>query len=84
MYTYDAERFRTEFQRSFTWLAGFLRNVRRDPAHPAAFDAGSGEVWSYGALNEEANRLASALRAHGVGPGDLVLYQLYNSLPFLL
>jgi acyl-coenzyme A synthetase/AMP-(fatty) acid ligase len=84
MYTYDAERFKTEFERSFTWLEGFLRNVRRDPRHPAAWDAISGRAWSYGELNGEANRLANALKKHGLGPGDLLLYQLYNSLPFLL
>jgi amino acid adenylation domain-containing protein len=31
-----------------------------------------GETWSYAALNARANQLAHALRARGVGPGDLV------------
>ena len=27
--TYDVSAFRAVFERSFTWISGFLRNVRR-------------------------------------------------------
>ena len=83
-YSYDAANFRAVFERSFTWLSGFLRNVRRSPEKTAVIDPMGDRFWSYAALNGEADRLAGALQGAGVGPGDLVLYQLYNSLPFVL
>ena len=83
-YTYDAEAFRSVFERSFTWIAGFLRNVRRSPDAPAVIDAGTGRRWTYAALNADVNRFANALRCRGMGAGDLLLYQLYNSPAFLL
>ena len=30
-YTYDAENFKEIFEKNFTWLNGFMRNVRRFP-----------------------------------------------------
>ena len=82
--TYDVGAFRAVFERSFTWIAGFLRNVRRFSDKPAVIDPASGRVWSYDALNRAANRLANAMQAAGMGAGDVVLYQLYNSVPFVL
>ncbi len=38
-----------------------------------------GETWSYAALNARANQLAHALRARGVGPGDLVAIRMERS-----
>ena len=37
-----------------------------------------GAAWSYRALNEQANRLANALKANGVGRGDCVALYLPN------
>ena len=82
-YTYDAEGFRAVFERSFTWLAGFRRNVFRSPGKIAVIDPAAGRQWTYGELDRVTNRLARALMAHGVGPGDRVMYQLYNSSPFV-
>ncbi|MBR3556494.1 MAG: AMP-binding protein [Oscillospiraceae bacterium] len=82
-YTYDAENFRRVFERSFTWLAGFRRNVGRSPRKTAMIDPLREESWSYERLDRETNRLARALQAHGVGAGDVVLYQLYNSPQFV-
>ena len=82
--TYNVSAFRAVFERSFTWISGFLRNVRRFGEKTAVIDLASGRKWTYGALNRDANRLANALLAAGVGPGDVVLYQLYNSPQFLL
>ena len=70
-YTYDAENFRRVFQRSFTWLAGFRRNVGRSPDKTALIDPLRGETWSYLRLDRETDRLANALRAHGVGAGGV-------------
>ena len=82
--TYDVSAFRAVFERSFTWISGFLRNVRRFGEKTAVIDPASGRTWTYAALNRDANRLANALLAAGVGPGDVVLYQLYNSTPSVL
>ena len=82
--TYDVSAFRAVFERSFTWISGFLRNVRRFGEKTAVIDPASGRTWTYAALNRDANRLANALLAAGVGPGDVVLYQLYNSPQFVL
>ena len=71
--TYDVSAFRAVFERSFTWISGFLRNVRRFGEKTAVIDPASGRTWTYAALNQDANRLANALLAAGVGPGDEVL-----------
>jgi len=82
-YTYDAAGFRAVFERSFTWLAGFARNVRRFREKTAVIDPMARRQWTYGQLDGETNRLANALAAAGVGEGDVVLYQLYNSPQFV-
>jgi len=82
-YTYDAEAFRPVFEENFTWINGFLRNVRRSKDRPALIDPPTGRVWTYRTLNEDANRLANALAARGVGKNELVFYQLPNSPAFV-
>ena len=37
-YTYDAENFKEIFEKNFTWLNGFMRNVRRFPDKTAMID----------------------------------------------
>jgi long-chain acyl-CoA synthetase len=81
-YTYDAEKFIDVFEKNFTWLNGYMRNVRRFRDEPALIDPIKDELWTYGKLNENVNRLANALKAHGVGKNDIVLYQLMNSPQF--
>lgn len=86
-YTYDADNFKKIFEQSFTWINGFIRNVRRFPDKPAMIDPakdGSERVWTYAELNSDVNRLANALADSGIGEGDIVLYQLYNSPQFVL
>ncbi len=75
--------FRENFESSFTWMEGFLRNVRRFHDKTALIDPILQKEWSYSELNEEANRLANALQNDGVGYGDLLLYQLVNSPEFV-
>ena len=82
-YTYDAENFKKVFESSFTWISGFMRNVRKYGSKTAMIDPAAEKIWTYDELNGDVNRLANALAAHGVGPGDLVLYQLYNSPQFV-
>lgn len=81
-YTYDAQRFAEVFEANFTWLNGFMRNVRRFGEKTALIDPATGESWSYGQLNAQCCRLANALGSRGVGKGDIVLYQLLNSPQF--
>ena len=81
-YTYDAENFRSVFERSFTWISGFMRSVARHPGKTAMIDPMADRSWTYSELNADVNRLANALRNAGVGEGDVVMYQLYNSPQF--
>ena len=81
-YTYDISSFKTEFESGFTWLNGFMRNVRRFGDRTALIDPLADRCWNYRELNADCNRLANALRTHGVGEGDVVLYQLPNSPQF--
>ena len=60
--TYDSQMFRETFESEFTWLNGFMRNVRRFSDKPAAIDSQSGRIWSYKELNADANRFANAVR----------------------
>ena len=81
-YTYEAENFKEVFEQSFTWISGFMRNVRRYADRNAMIDPLEDRVWTYRTLNEDVNRLANALQASGVGESDVVMYQLYNSPQF--
>ena len=42
--TYDVSAFRAVFERSFTWISGFLRNVRRFGEKTAVIDPASGRT----------------------------------------
>ena len=81
--TYDSKMFRETFESEFTWLEGFMRNVRRYSKKTAAIDAANDIKWTYEELNRASNLLANALRNGGVKKGDLILVQLYNSPQFL-
>ncbi|MDQ7092343.1 AMP-binding protein [Desulfosporosinus sp. PR] len=75
--------FRETFEHEFTYLHGFLRNVHRFAPKAALTCPLREQTWTYSDLNREANRLAQALKADGVGPMDLVMYQLLNSAEFV-
>ena len=74
--------FRDTFEHEFTWLNGFLRNVGRFAERPALHCPASGRRWTYRALNADANRLAHALTADGVGGNSVIMYMLLNSPEF--
>ncbi|HVX31619.1 MAG TPA: long-chain fatty acid--CoA ligase [Solirubrobacterales bacterium] len=57
------------------------RSARRDPGAPAL--ACEGERRSFGELEERARRLAGALAARGVVPGDNVAMLQYNGIEFV-
>ncbi len=81
-FTYDITMFKEIFESEFTWLNGFMRNVRRFGDKTAMFDPLRDASWSYEQLNRDVNRLANALKKDGVGRGDVVMYQLLNSPEF--
>ena len=81
--TYDCEMFKKTFESEFTWLNGFMRNVRRFGYKNAAFDPMSGKVWTYTDLNSDSNRFANAMKASNVKKSDVVFVQLFNSPQFL-
>ena len=82
-YTYDITMFKETFESEFTWLNGFMRNVRRFGSRPAVIDPAGGKEWSYEDLNADANRLANALKGCGVKKSDVVFMQLFNCPEFL-
>ncbi len=81
--TYDNTMFKETFESEFTWLNGFMRNVRRFGYKTAVISPAENKTWSYEDLNLDCNRLANALKAEGVGKSDIVLGQLFNCPQFL-
>lgn len=83
-YRYDASALREVFEHRFTYVAGIERNSHRFARGGALRDPASGRAWTYAQLWRDAGRLADALRAQGVGPGDRVVFALFNSPEFAL
>lgn len=81
--TYNSEMFVKTFESEFTWLNGFMRNVRRFGYKTAAIEPASDKSWTYEELNKDANRLANALKSDGIKKNDVVFMQLFNSPQFL-
>ncbi|MEE3393061.1 MAG: class I adenylate-forming enzyme family protein [Lachnospiraceae bacterium] len=80
--TYDDTMFKDTFEHEYTWLNGFMRNVRRFHDRPAVIDPKRGINLTYKELNRDANRLAHALRDDGLGKDDIVMTALRNSPEF--
>ena len=49
--TYDSTMFRETFESEFTWLNGFMRNVRRFGYKPAVISPVEKKQWTYEELN---------------------------------
>ncbi|HET7387309.1 MAG TPA: AMP-binding protein [Nocardioidaceae bacterium] len=79
---YDPTAYRDVFEKNFTYLAGFRRNVHRYAARPAMHDPRSGRTWSFADLGAEVDRLAAGLVAAGLAPGDVLVHQLLNGPEF--
>ena len=81
--TYDSTMFRETFEGQFTYLNGFMRNVRRFGSRTAVIDPATKKQWNYTEFNEDCNRFANAMKADGVKKSDIVFAQLFNSPQFL-
>ena len=84
MTAYDPTEYRQYFEREVSYIAGFWRNTHRYAGKPAIFDHDTGTDLSYAELGERVRKLATGLVDAGVQRGDIVVYQLFNSLEFAL
>ncbi len=81
---YDPAEFRRVFEHHFTYRAGFHRNTHRFADRPALTEASTGRTWTYAELGADTNRVARALIDQGIGPGEVVVYQLFNCPEFAI
>jgi acyl-CoA synthetase (AMP-forming)/AMP-acid ligase II len=84
LYEYDPSGYRGVFERDFGYLAGVARNASRFAERPALAEAEGGRTWTYAELWRDVERLAGALGARGVRPGETVVFQLFNGPEFAL
>ena len=75
--------FRQIFEREYTWIAGFMRNVRRYAGREAMIYPDTDRRWTYDELNRESNKFASAMLRDGMNKGDVIMYQLLNCPEFV-
>lgn len=80
--TYNDSMFIDTFEHEYTWLNGFMRNVRRIPEKKALWDPDTNRSWTYEELNIQANKLANALQKAGCKKDDVVMGALRNSPEF--
>jgi acetyl-CoA synthetase len=68
----------------FNWALDYFDVMARDNVHPALWlvdeDAGETKL-SFAEISERSNRIANALRGHGVRRGDRILVMLGNVVP---
>ena len=83
-YVYDSTTYRAVFERTFTFLSGFVRNTHRYAERLALLDPETDRSWTYAQLGADVDRLAAGLAAYGVRTGDVVAFQLFNSPEFAL
>jgi acyl-CoA synthetase (AMP-forming)/AMP-acid ligase II len=81
--TEEIKRFQETFEKEYTWIEGFRRNVYRYGDKPALIDPASEKSWSYRQLDAVANQVAHALLADQIQKGDVVMYQLLNCPEFV-
>lgn len=74
--------FKQIFESRYTWLEGYMRNVRRYPRKTAVIDPERNRQWDYTRLNADVNRLSNALRRDGFKKNDVLMMQLYNCPEF--
>lgn len=75
-------QFKEIFESRYTWIEGFMRNVRRYPRKTAMIYPDKNREWNYKELNIEVNKLANALVADGFKKQDVVMIHLMNCPEF--
>lgn len=79
----NRDRIRQIFESQYTWIEGFMRNVRRYSSRNAMINPVKDMTWTYSELNADVNRLAGTLMKDGVGRGDVVMFQMLNCPEFV-
>ena len=74
--------FKQIFESHYTWIEGFMRNVRRYANRVAMIESETEKTWTYGQLNADVNRLCNALKGDGMRRGDTVMLQMVNRPEF--
>lgn len=80
--------FKEIFETKYTWVEGFMRNVRRYAKRTAMIlpdlksKVGACRSWNYTELNQDANRFCNAIMNDGLVKGDVVMLQLLNCPEF--
>ena len=77
------EQFKHIFETRYTWIEGFMRNVRRYSDKTAMIDSDTDEKWTYKQLNADTNRLCNALARDGFAKGDVLMVQMINCPEFV-
>jgi acyl-CoA synthetase (AMP-forming)/AMP-acid ligase II len=75
---YDPSDLKNVFEHHFTYAAGVERNIHRYANELALTDSDTGKTWTYREFGDVTGQLVAGLKAHGVGVGDIVAYQLMN------
>ena len=73
-----------QFESEFDFISAFERNARHYAHKVAVSDPTLDKTLTYKELNEEANRLARALQASGLGKGDVCSVALFNTIEFVV
>lgn len=76
------DNFKELFESRYTWIEGFMRNVRRYSRKTAIIDPDSDRTWTYAEFNNEVNRLTNTLLSIGVVREDVVMLDLLNCPEF--
>lgn len=77
------DMFKQSFEAEYTWLNGFMRNVRRFSNREALFDPFTDKSWTYAELNADANRFANAILDRGIKKGSVVMFHMQNRPEFV-
>lgn len=75
--------FKEIFESRYTWIEGFMRNVRRFSGKQALIDPQTGHQWTYSEVNDEVNQLCHSLAKAGVKKGDVIMLQMLNCPEFV-
>lgn len=75
--------FKEIFESKYTWIEGFMRNVRRYSSRTAMIWPLQHKAWTYSELNGEVNRFVHRMREDGLRKGDVIMLQLLNCPAFV-